>query len=67
MPPALEVRAIGANVARPLPEHLHPVLPNATENPANGFHAKAKNETFTATGLRCRQNLENRELTNRRL
>ena len=33
MPLALSVRAIDANVASPLPEHLHPVLPNATENP----------------------------------
>ena len=31
--------------------------------PAKGFHAKAKNERFTAAGLRCRQNLKNRDLT----
>ena len=24
----------------------------------NGFHVKAKNERFTAAGLRCRQNLK---------
>ena len=38
-PPALNVRATGANGARPPAEPLHPVLPNATENPAyNGFN-----------------------------
>ena len=25
----------------------------------NGFHAKVKNKTFTATGSRCRQTLKN--------
>ena len=44
MSPALNVRAIGANVARPLLEHLHPVLPNATENP-EFRHAKHRNST----------------------
>ena len=34
MPPALKVRASGANGTRPPAEPLHPVLPNATENPA---------------------------------
>ena len=33
MPPALKVRASGANGTRPPAEPLHPVLPNATENP----------------------------------
>ena len=34
MPPdPLGVRASGANGARPPAEPLHPVLPNATENP----------------------------------
>ena len=32
-PPALNVRATGANGARPPAEPLHPVLLNATENP----------------------------------
>ena len=34
MPPALNVRASGANGARHPAEPLHPVLPNAIENPA---------------------------------
>ena len=34
MPPALKARASGANGTRPPAEPLHPVLPNATENPA---------------------------------
>ena len=34
MHPALNVRASGANGALPPAETLHPVLPNATENPA---------------------------------
>ena len=34
MHPALNVRASGANGARPPAETLHPVLPNATENPS---------------------------------
>ena len=34
MHPALNVRASGANGARSPAETLHPVLPNATENPA---------------------------------
>ena len=29
----------------------------------NGFHAKAKNERFTAAGLRCRQNLKYEHVT----
>ena len=29
----------------------------------NGFHARAKNERFTAAGLRCRQNLKNENFT----
>ena len=29
----------------------------------NGFHAKVKNERFTAAGSRCRQNLKNENLT----
>ena len=29
----------------------------------NGFHAKAKNERFTALRLRCRQNLKNENFT----
>ena len=33
----------------------------------NGFHAKAKNERFTATGSCCRQNLKNRNISRRRL
>ena len=33
LPSALNVRASGANGARPPAEPLHPVLPNATENP----------------------------------
>ena len=33
----------------------------------NGFHAKAKNERFTATGSCCRQNLQNRNISRRRL
>ena len=37
MPPALKVRASGANGTRPPAEPLHPVLPNATENPAFTF------------------------------
>ena len=32
MHPAINVRASGANGARPPPETLHPVLPNAIEN-----------------------------------
>ena len=32
--------------------HLHLLDPN-------GFHAKAKNERFTAMGFHCRQNLKN--------
>ena len=28
------------------------------KNATNGFHVKAKNERFTAPGLRCRQNLK---------
>ena len=35
VPPALNVRANGANGARPPTEPLHPVLPNATENPGS--------------------------------
>ena len=30
---------------------------------ANGFHAKAKNERFTAVGWRCCQNLKNENFT----
>ena len=37
MPPALNVRASGKNGARPPAEPLHPVLPNATENPVHGM------------------------------
>ena len=33
MPPALKVRASGANGTRPPAEQLRPVLPNAAENP----------------------------------
>ena len=29
----------------------------------SGFHAKAKNERFTAAGLRCRENLKNENFT----
>ena len=35
LPPALNVRASGVNGARLPAEPLHPVLPNATENPEN--------------------------------
>ena len=37
MPPALNVRVSGANGVRPSTEPLHPVLPNATENPASEY------------------------------
>ena len=30
---------------------------------SNGFHVKAKNERFTATDSRCRQNLKNENFT----
>ena len=43
MPPALKVRASGANGTRPPAEPLHPVLPNATENPDYSRFAKHKN------------------------
>ena len=33
----------------------------------NGFHAKAKNERFTAAGSRCCQNLEKRKISRRHL
>ena len=37
VPLALSARANGAKGARPPTESLHPVLPNATENPASEY------------------------------
>ena len=55
MPPALKVRASDANGTRSSAEPLHPVLPNATENPVYltiaNFHAPFKKKRGRISSL----------------